>query len=71
MLSHPKDPVEANKQNNIAYKIPCGDCNAVYIGESKRTLDQRSKEHARAVRNGDIEKNEIADHSWKYNHRFD
>lgn len=71
MLSHPKDPVEANKQNNIVYKIPCGDCNAVYIGESKRTLDQRSKEHARAVRNGDIEKNEIADHSWKYNHRFD
>lgn len=71
ILSHPKDPVDSNQQNNVVYKIPCSDCNAVYIGESKRTLDQRVKEHERAVRNGDTDKNEIADHSWKHNHRFD
>ena len=70
-LSHPKDPVDSNQQNNVVYKIPCSDCNAVYIGESKRTLDQRVKEHERAVRNGDIDKNEIADHSWKHDHKFD
>ena len=25
----------------------------------------------RAVKNGDVKKNEIADHSWKLDHRFD
>ena len=34
-LSNPKDKIEKGKQNNIVYKIPCADCNAVYIGESK------------------------------------
>ena len=63
--------IEKGKQNNIVYKIPCADCNAVYIGESKRSFDQRSKEHVRAVKNGDVDKNEIADHSWKLDHKFD
>ena len=70
-LSNPKDKIEKGKQNNIVYKIPCADCNAVYIGESKRSFDQRSKEHDRAVKNGDFDKNEIADHSWKLDHKFD
>ena len=70
-LSNPKDKIEKGKQNNIVYKIPCADCNAVYIGESKRSFDQRSKEHVRAVTNGDVDKNEIADHSWKLDHKFD
>ena len=34
-------------------------------------FDQRSKEHVRAVKNGDVDKNEIADHSWKLDHKFD
>ena len=70
-ISNPKDKIDEGKQNNIVYKIPCGDCNAVYIGESKRSFDQRSKEHVRAVKNGDVNKNEIADHSWKLDHKFD
>ena len=70
-LSNPKDKIEKGKQNNIVYKIPCSDCNAVYIGESKIYFDQRSKEHVRAVKNGDVDKNEIADHSWKLDHKFD
>ena len=67
-LSKPKDKVPLDKQNNIVYQIPCNDCPATYIGESKRTFDQRSKEHKRAVKNGDTEKNEIADHCWSQNH---
>ena len=49
MLSNPKDKIENGKQNNIVYKIPCADCNAVCIGESKRPFDQRSKEHVPAL----------------------
>lgn len=36
-LSEPKDKVPIEKQNNIIYKIPCRDCSAVYIRESKRS----------------------------------
>ena len=45
-------------------------CEAVYISETKRTLVQRVQEHKRAVRNADISKNEIADHSWTKDHQF-
>lgn len=69
-LSHPKDKIAKDNQNNIIYRIPCQDCDAVYIGESKRSLKQRSTEHARAVKNGDVTKNEIADHCWKFDHKF-
>ena len=55
-LCHPKDPVQKSEQNNIVYKIPCNDCNAIYIGESKRSMQTRAKEQDRAVRNGDVEK---------------
>ena len=37
----------------------------------RSSIDQRSKEHVRAVKNGDVDKNEIADHSWKLDHKFD
>ena len=70
-LSKPKDAVPQEQRNNIVYKIPCKDCDATYIGESKRSFKVRSSEHMRAVRNMDIEKNEIADHCWKFNHEMD
>ena len=43
---------------------------AVYFGESKRTLSERTKEHTRAVRAADTRRYETADHCWKYNHDF-
>jgi len=39
----PKDKIPADLQNNIVYKIPCKDCEATYIGESKRSFKQRSR----------------------------
>ena len=69
-LSKPKDVVPSDQRSNVVYKIPCEDCEATYIGETKRSFKQRSTEHMRAVRNGDFDKNEIADHCWKYNHEM-
>ena len=71
ILSHPKDKISMDNTNNVIYQIPCSDCDSVYIGETKRTFGQRVKEHKRAVQNGDLTKNEIADHCWTNNHNFD
>ena len=71
MLSNPKDKITAEEQCNVIYEIPCKDCDAVYIGETKRKFKQRVQEHKRAVKNGDVNKNEIADHSWSNDHEFD
>ncbi|XP_057298092.1 uncharacterized protein LOC130629018 [Hydractinia symbiolongicarpus] len=69
-LSKPKDKINLEEQSNVVYEIPCKDCDAVYIGETKRKFKQRVQEHMRAVRNRDVKKNEIADHSWSRSHQF-
>ena len=41
------------------------------VGESKRTLAERTKGHTRAVRTADTRRYEAVNHCWKYNHDFD
>ena len=67
----PKDQVATEDKNNIVYETDCSNCEAVYFGESKRSLKSRSNEHKRSVRNCDCDKNEIAKHCWEADHNFD
>ena len=46
----------------------CSNCQAVYIGESKRSLKLRSGEHKRSIRNCDCDKNEITKDCWEADH---
>ena len=50
LLSHAKDPVPSEQRNSIVYKYDCKDCEAVYFGESKRKLEEKTKDHTRAVK---------------------
>ena len=61
---HPED-----KKKGVIYQIPCGDCDQLYIGESKRTLKIRMAEHKRAVLRSDPN-NGIAVHVAKSEHRI-
>ncbi len=63
-----KTPREKSKMKGVVYEIPCMDCSKVYIGETRRTLDKRLKEHQYAVKRHD-EKNGIAVHAWNSNHK--
>ena len=38
LLCKPKDRVAAEDKNNFVYEIDCSNCEAVYFGESKRSL---------------------------------
>ena len=49
LLSHAKDTVPSEQRNNIVYKYDCKNCEAVYFGESKRTLAERTKDDGRST----------------------
>ena len=70
VLCKPKDRVATEDKNNVLFEIDCSNCEAVYFGESKRSLKSRLDEYKRSVRNYDCEKKEIAEHCWEANHNF-
>lgn len=40
-----KDITDTMSKNNVVYKIACKDCDASYIGQTKRNLNTRVKKH--------------------------
>ena len=58
-----------NKKTAVVYKIPCGQCDRVYIGQTSRTLEQRIKEHKRALKNFDVDASGLTEH--EENHSVD
>ena len=45
VLASRKDVVPASKRRGVVNEIPCGNCEHSYIGETKRSLSTRLKEH--------------------------
>ena len=56
------------KQNGMVCKIPCNNCGARYIGETLRTLYERTKEHRRATQKGDVLSSAVAEHAQLNDH---
>ena len=53
MLVKPKDSRPLLRTSDCVYRIPCKDCNEVYIGETSRHLEERLDEHKASVRNAE------------------
>ena len=79
----PKDKIPKEKQNELIYRIPCKNCDFVYIGETGRSLEKRLAEHkdnvnkntkqqyTRATRKAsqtEINKSAITDHINQHKH---
>ena len=77
ILTHTNTPTPAKQQKNVIYKIPCGDCDAFYIGQTCRSLTKCIKEHeaCHCLNNlidsatGNI-KSAPAKHGWDLGHRI-
>ena len=67
----PKDVVLEMERPNVAYHIPCTDCPATYVGETKRRFCKRLDEHRRAVQKTEVEVSALVEHAWKSDHRVD
>jgi len=54
----------------IVYKIHCQDCEASYVGQTKRQLKTRIKEHFNNIKLDESRHSVITQHILKHNHSF-
>ena len=38
-----KDPIPLNSKSNVVYQLNCSECNNVYIGETKKTIERENE----------------------------
>ena len=68
-----KDKIPKELSSNIVYSVPCkgNDCKAVYIGQTKRFLKNRLKEHKNNIRESPNKQNALTKHTIEKDHFFD
>ena len=64
-----KDKLHSYEKSGIIYEIDCKDCEMTYIGQSKRKLLLRTKEHIRDVKKQN-KKSALASHSLEKKHKI-
>ncbi len=50
LLMQPKDPLPHFLRSDIVYRVGCKGCNTYYVGETRKTLQGRIREHQGTVR---------------------
>ena len=66
-----KDRIPIQQRAGVVYRIPCGTCPKVYVGQACRTLNHRLKEHKRALTSGNLAQSAIAEHAAQESHVID
>ena len=57
-----KDLLPKESSTHVVYSVKCKTCKDEYVGETKRALSVRKKEHSDAIRLGQCSKSAIAEH---------
>lgn len=65
-----KDKNHQTSNNNVIYKIYCKDCDASYVGQTKRQLKTRLKEHMNNFKLDQSKHSVITEHMLNFNHSF-
>ena len=65
-----KDPIDRNQNPGVICTLGCTECAAVYIGETARTANQRTKEHRMHTRTGHVQLSAVANHSHNKGHEM-
>ncbi len=58
----PKNTLPHSLRSDVVYRVDCKGCNAYYVGETRKTLQSRIREHQGAV---------IGMHTAETGYRFD
>jgi len=65
-----KDKLNTKSNTEIVYKIGCKDCDKVYIGQTKRHLETRIKEHKNNIKNPSGNYSVVTNHRLSEEHDF-
>ena len=57
-----KDHIPLQQRAGVVYRIPCGSCSKVYIGQMGRTMEHRLKKHKRALTSGNTAQSGVAEY---------
>jgi len=71
LIKRHKDIDNLEENNNIVYKVFCKNCNASYVGQTKRKLKTRLNEHKNNVRLEESKHSVITKHMVENSHTFD
>jgi len=66
-----KDTLDYYNNNNVVYKICCNDCSASYVGQTKRQLKTRTREHVNNSKSISTKPSVITEHIMEFSHSFD
>jgi len=58
------------KQSNVVYRVSCNECDATYVGQTKRQLQTRMREHRSDINRRSSSPSVISEHRLTYNHDF-
>lgn len=67
LLGNPKDKIHDLEKSGI-YEVSCTDCDKKYVGQTRRSLQVRFKEHMAHLKYGRTEKSSIAEHAFDHDH---
>ena len=65
-----KDRNEHNNNSNVIYKLCCNDCDATYVGQTKRQLRTRVNEHRNNIKLSSDRHSVISEHIINETHTF-
>ena len=66
-LVRPKDPLLPSEKCGVIYKIACEQCGESYVGETERSLGERTSEHQKSIDNKDC-KSALSQHLLRSRH---
>ena len=65
-----KDKTEIECSSNVVYKIFCNNCDATYVGQTKRQLRTKAKEHINNIKLDPSKHSVITSHRIFFDHSF-
>jgi hypothetical protein len=70
IIKRGKDRLKTVKRTHVVYKIDCLNCDATYIGQTKRHLETRIKEHQADIKKHASNHSVISKHRLSHHHDF-